>query len=95
MSDTSQMNDDKEPYNLDQRYITDLTNRLRGKYPCGPLDEEGNPEFGYRQFGQEVDHTKLGFVSPIQKEAADIITVLWNFLHDERIKNLGDIKKTD
>lgn len=29
---------------------TKLTNRLRGKYACGPTMADGEPEFGWRQF---------------------------------------------
>lgn len=37
-----------------------LTDRLRGKYACGPIMENGEPEFGWRQHE----------VPPIQIEAA-------------------------
>lgn len=43
-----------------------LTDRLRGKYACGPLTENGEPEFGWRQHE----------VPPIQIEAAAHIEVL-------------------
>lgn len=39
---------------------TKLTDRLRGKYACGPTMENGEPEFGWRQFD----------TPPIQQEAA-------------------------
>ncbi len=42
----------------------DLVRRLRGQYACGPTLESGEPEFGWRQFGEPV---------PIQVEAADEI----------------------
>lgn len=41
----------------------DLVDRLRGKYACGPTLQNGEPEFGYREFG----------AVPIQIEAADEI----------------------
>lgn len=40
-----------------------LTDRLRGKYACGPHLPNGNPEFGWRQFQ----------APPIQHEAAERI----------------------
>lgn len=40
-----------------------LTDRLRGKYACGPTMSNGEPEFGWRQHE----------APPIQKEAADLI----------------------
>ena len=43
-----------------------LTDRLRGKYACGPHLPNGNPEFGWRQFQ----------ALPIQHEAADYIDKL-------------------
>lgn len=43
-----------------------LTDRLRGKYACGPHLPNGNPEFGWRQFQ----------APPIQHEAADYIDKL-------------------
>lgn len=46
--------------------MSDITNRLRGKYPLGPIGEDGEPEFGWRQF----DRTTL---PPIHGEAADEI----------------------
>ena len=39
---------------------TKLTDRLRGKYACGPTMANGEPEFGWRTFQ----------VAPIQQEAA-------------------------
>lgn len=42
----------------------DLTKRLRGQYACGPTLPNGEPEFGWRTFGEPV---------PIQIEAADVI----------------------
>ena len=43
-----------------------LTDRLRGKYACGPAMENGEPEFGWRQHE----------APPIQHEAADHIEAL-------------------
>lgn len=39
---------------------TKLTDRLRGKYACGPTLPSGDPEFGWRQFE----------TAPVQHEAA-------------------------
>lgn len=50
---------------------TKLTNRLRGKYACGPTMPNGDPEFGWREFE----------VAPIQKEAAAEIERLRGCLH--------------
>ena len=41
-----------------------LVNRLLGKYPCGPLDSKGVPEFGFRDFGTP---------SLIHREAAEAL----------------------
>ena len=43
-----------------------LADRLRGKYACGPVMENGEPEFGWRQHE----------APPIQHEAADRIEAL-------------------
>lgn len=43
-----------------------LTDRLRGRYACGPLMPNGQPEFGYRLFD----------TPPVQHEAADRIDAL-------------------
>jgi len=43
-----------------------LTDRLRGKYAIGPVQPNGEPEFGWRQFE----------TPPIQHEAADYIEAL-------------------
>lgn len=40
-----------------------LVDRLRGRYACGPMLPNGEPEFGWRQFD----------TPPIQHEAADEI----------------------
>lgn len=40
-----------------------LTDRLRGRYACGPTLPDGEPEFGWRQFE----------TPPVQHEAADEI----------------------
>ena len=39
-----------------------LTRRLVGEYPIGPIDEDGEPEFGWRNFGAQIP--------PINHEAA-------------------------
>lgn len=46
--------------------ITDLINRLRGRYEVGPKLTNGEPEFGHRQFDPN-------FIAPIQLEAAETI----------------------
>lgn len=58
MSDTRTVYD---PFVGAEVHVSDkLTDRLRGKYACGPHLPNGNPEFGWRQF----------YASPIQHEAA-------------------------
>jgi uncharacterized small protein (DUF1192 family) len=47
--------------------MSDIVERLRGKYPNGPIMENGKPEFGYRYFENRP---------PIQEEAAQAITAL-------------------
>ena len=42
---------------------SNLTDRLRGKYACGPTMANGEPEFGWRYHESP----------PIQKEAANVI----------------------
>lgn len=46
--------------NKDVQISDRLTDRLRGKYACGPMLPNGEPEFGWRQFE----------TSPVQHEAA-------------------------
>jgi hypothetical protein len=46
--------------NKDVQISDKLTDRLRGRYACGPHLPNGNPEFGWRQFQ----------APPIQHEAA-------------------------
>jgi hypothetical protein len=48
-----------------------LTDRLVGKYACGPTMANGEPEFGYRQFE----------TAPVQHEAAAHILGLETSLH--------------
>ena len=43
-----------------------LTDRLRGKYACGPIMPDGEPEFGWREFP----------TPPVQQEAAKRIEEL-------------------
>jgi hypothetical protein len=43
-----------------------IGDRLRGRYACGPTLENGEPEFGWREFE----------TPPIQHEAAVLIDVL-------------------
>ena len=45
-----------------------LVERLLGNYPRGPIQHDGEPEFGWQSFHE--------FVSPIQIEAAEEITRL-------------------
>jgi len=54
----------KDPFTGKIVEISDnLTDRLRGRYACGPTMENGEPEFGWHM----ID------TPPIQKEAADEI----------------------
>jgi hypothetical protein len=53
-----------DPYlNKDVQVSNKLTDRLRGRYACGPIMPNGEPEFGWREFE----------TPPIQKEAASAI----------------------
>ncbi len=60
-----------------------LTDRLRGKYACGPMLPSGEPEFGWRQMPQ----------IPIQIEAADCIDdlrhQLWLLLGDVKARSVS------
>lgn len=51
--------------------MTDLTHRLRCKYPLGPIQPNGEPEFGWRDFSGPAE----GVVLPtaIMLEAANRI----------------------
>jgi hypothetical protein len=60
--------------------IDSLVNCLVGVYPVGPYID-GQPEFGYRQFGQDTNPKELGYISPINKEAAAMIDTLWELLN--------------
>jgi hypothetical protein len=51
-----------------------LTDRLRGRYACGPTLPNGEPEFGWREFE----------TPPIQKEAAAEIERLRDLLRKVR-----------
>jgi hypothetical protein len=69
MSDTRTIHD---PFHNKAVQISDrLTDRLRGKYACGPVMPNGEPEFGWRQWD----------TLPIQHEAADRIEALEAALH--------------
>ena len=42
-----------DPFHGTDVHISDkLTDRLRGKYACGPMLATGDPEFGWRQMPQ-------------------------------------------
>lgn len=61
MSDTREIRD---PFTNDMVKISyRLTDRLRGRYACGPTLPNGDPEFGWREFT----------TPPVQHEAADEI----------------------
>ena len=62
--------------------VGDLVDRLRGRYPMGPHLPNGEPEFGWRQFG----------ATPINLEAADEIEKL-RLLADGKIKEEAAEKK--
>lgn len=64
MSDTISLHDPFLGTNVE--ISNKLTDRLRGKYACGPHLPNGNPEFGWRQFE----------APPIQHEAAAYIEQL-------------------
>ena len=49
-----------------------IANRLRGRYPLGPFLDNGQPEFGWRQFDIDV-LPDLKKPSLIMREAADHI----------------------
>lgn len=56
-----------DPFTGQDVQISDkLSDRLRGKYACGPHLPNGAPEFGWRQFQ----------APPIQHEAADKLEML-------------------
>ena len=62
-----------DPFHGKDVQISDkLTDRLRGKYASGPHLQNGNPEFGWRQFQ----------APPIQHEAADRIEKLEDALRN-------------
>ena len=50
-----------------------ISNRLRGQYPVGPLDENGKPEFGWRDMSGNYNGP---IPSPLMLEAAEIIDQL-------------------
>jgi len=47
--------------------VAALVDRLRGRYPIGPIGQDGTPEFGYRDF--PID-------SPLREEAAAALEAL-------------------
>ncbi len=61
--------------NKNVQISNNLIDRLRGKYAVGPMLENGEPEFGWRQYE----------VSPIQHQAADEIERLRGLLDAEGI----------
>lgn len=62
-----------DPFHGKDVQISDkLTDRLRGKYACGPILANGEPEFGWQQMPR----------IPIQIEAAEIIEAVTK-LRDE------------
>jgi hypothetical protein len=57
----------RDPFTGQDVKISDrLTDRLRGRYAIGPLQPNGEPEFGWRQYE----------TPPVQHEAADRIAAL-------------------
>ena len=56
--------------NKDVQISHKLTDRLRGRYACGPTMASGEPEFGWREFE----------TPPVQHEAADEIDRLREML---------------
>jgi len=57
----------RDPFTGKDVKISDrLTDRLRGRYAIGPLQPNGEPEFGWRQYE----------TPPVQHQAADRITTL-------------------
>lgn len=76
--------------------MTDLTNRLRCKYPNGPLIN-GEPEFGYRDFSGPAPEGMV-LPSPIMIEAADRIEELEKdrkILFDALLEAISIIAKYD
>jgi len=54
-----------------------LTDRLRGKYACGPHLPNGNPEFGWRQFqAPPIQHEAADYIAPIKKHTGQIVNRL-------------------
>lgn len=51
---------------------TDIAHRLRCKYPMGPTQENGEPEFGWRDFSGTIVE-KMSLPSSVMLEAADHI----------------------
>lgn len=51
---------------------TDITHRLRCKYPMGPIQANGEPEFGWRDFSGPACEGMV-LPSPLMIEAADYI----------------------
>ena len=51
-----------------------IANRLRGKYPLGPFQANGEPEFGWRQFDiDDLPEELMTRPSAIMREAASYI----------------------
>lgn len=60
--------------------MTDIVDRLRGRYAMGPHLPNGKPEFGYRQFES----------TPLQHQAADYIEKLREALAETDCSALYD-----
>lgn len=54
---------------------SDLINRLRCRYPIGPIQPNGEPEFGWREMGGPMP-VGVTLPTPIMKEAASRIEEL-------------------
>lgn len=63
--------------------MSDLINRLLGKYPMGPIQDNGEPEFGYRQFDG---------LPAINKEAAEALAEEQN-KYDAQAQYLSRVTK--
>lgn len=60
--------------------MSDLTNRLRCRYPQGPILENGEPEFGWRDMSGPIQGVRLP--TPLMLEAAKHIEELERQLAD-------------
>lgn len=57
---------------IDTQKLPDIASRLRCKYPMGPIDEHGEPEFGWRDFSGPAPEG-VAFPTPLMLEAANHI----------------------